>query len=240
MRGWQPTVGMRMALWNVMRQISRIFIRGLLAILPIFLTLYLVFWSLMFIESTLSGLLQALLPEELYIPGMGLVCLVLAVFLIGLALSEIHIEQTFHHLEKRFSRLPVIKSIYGICKDFLDYFANHRRRRQFNQVVTVRMPQWEFKVVGFITEDDLNRHNEELAEDGWVAVYLPMGYQIGGYTLLMNRQYVEPIDMSFEDAMRFILTAGVATNHDGDTAPPFPPRDRPVAEGEESEQPSVA
>lgn len=205
-----------------MRNLTRIFVRGLLAILPIFLTLYLVAWSILFLESALSGILRAILPEHAYIPGMGLIFLVIAVFMVGVALSEIHIEQTFHHLEQRFSRLPVIKSIYGICKDFLDYFSNQRRRRQFNQVVTVRMHQGNFKLVGFITEDDLNRHHHNLADDDWVAVYLPMGYQIGGYTLLMHRSQVERIDMSFEDAMRFILTAGVASRHDGDTKPPFP------------------
>ncbi|GHC02637.1 DUF502 domain-containing protein [Cerasicoccus arenae] len=220
-----------------MKRFTRIFLRGLLAILPIFLTLYLVVWSFMFLESSLSGLLQYVLPESMYFPGLGLLVLFSGVFLTGLALSEIHLKQTFQFLEKRFSRLPVIKSIYGICKDFLGYFANHRRRKEFNQVVTVKMPLWDFKLVGFITDEDLARHNERLGEENWVAVYLPMGYQIGGYTLLMDRRHVEPIDMSFEDAMRFILTAGVASRHEGGTAPPFVPesageeRDSAKAEG---------
>jgi len=206
-----------------MRQFSRIFVRGLLAILPIFLTIYVVVWSFIFLESTLSGVLRAILPSNLYFPGLGLVSLVLVILVTGIALAEIHVEQMFHYLEKRFNRLPVIKLIYGTCKDFLNYMTNHRRKKQFNKVVTVQMQNGGFKLVGFITEEDLNRHNEQLADDDWVAVYLPMGYQIGGYTLLINRKQVEPVNMSFEDAMRFILTAGVASNHEDDTSPPFTP-----------------
>ncbi|MGE9296621.1 MAG: DUF502 domain-containing protein [Puniceicoccales bacterium] len=213
-----------------MRSLSRIFIRGLAALLPVFLTLYVVFWSISFLEKALSGVLQVILPEQLYIPGMGLLVLFAAVMGLGAALSEIHFKRMYFSLESHLGRVPVVKSIYGICKDFMDYFANQKQRKQFSQTVTVSTPNNEFKLVGFITEEDLSRHHEKLADSDSVAVYLPMGYQIGGYTLLIKRRYVEPLDMNFEDAMRFILTAGVASHHNGDTTPPFVAAQQDVAD----------
>jgi len=205
-----------------MRSLTRIFLRGLATLLPAFLTLYVVFWSIAFLESALSGILQMLLPDQLYFPGLGLIVLFFAVLGLGAAMSEIHFERMFYSLERHLVRIPIIKSIYGICKDFMDYFANQDRQKQFSQTVTVQTPNQELRLVGFITEEDLSRHHDELADDESVAVYLPMGYQIGGYTILIKRRYVQPIDMKFEDAMRFILTAGVASQHTGETRPPFP------------------
>ncbi|MGE9293835.1 MAG: DUF502 domain-containing protein [Puniceicoccales bacterium] len=205
----------------VVRFISKVFLQGLLAFLPVFLTLYLLFWCINIIEEGFSAVLQTILPENIYFPGMGIILLFGMIFLIGLSLHEVHMQSIYGVLESRFRRLPLIRTIYGACKDFLNFFASHKRRKEFNQVVTVQMPNWEFKVMGFITEKDLSRHHSDLAEgDSWVAVYLPMGYQIGGYTLLMHRRNVTPVDMSLEDAMRFVLTAGVATNRD-ETNPPF-------------------
>ncbi len=204
-----------------MRLLSRIFLQGLLAFLPVFLTLYLLFWCISVVEEGFSAVLQTILPDHVYFPGMGIVLLISIIFLIGLSLHEVHLQSVYGVLESRFRKLPLIRTIYGACKDFLNFFAGHKKRKEFNQVVTVQMPNWEFKIMGFITEKDLSRHHSDLAEgDSWVAVYLPMGYQIGGYTLLMDRRNVTPIDMSLEDAMRFVLTAGVATNQ-AETQPPF-------------------
>ena len=69
-------------------------------------------------------------------------------------------------------------------------------------------------MVGFVTQEDLKEHSEILNEASKVLVYLPMGYQIGGYSIAVDQSRVEPLDMSFEEAMRFILTAGVSQKND--------------------------
>src|SRR3546814_8834964 len=65
------------------------------------------------------------------------------------------------------------------------------------------------RLVGFVTVEDLSRF-EIAAEEECVAVYLPMSYQIGGYTAFIPRKLLTPVDMSLEDAMRFVVTAGVS------------------------------
>jgi uncharacterized membrane protein len=65
-------------------------------------------------------------------------------------------------------------------------------------------------VLGFVTREDFGTMPVGLGGPDVVAVYLPMSYQIGGYTVLLPRRLVEPVDMSVEDALRFTVTAGMS------------------------------
>jgi uncharacterized membrane protein len=64
--------------------------------------------------------------------------------------------------------------------------------------------------MGFVTRDDLAGLPPNMSEPGMILVYMPMSYQVGGYTALIPRASVQPVDMSFEEAMRFTLTAGLS------------------------------
>ena len=77
------------------------------------------------------------------------------------------------------------------------------------QVVTVTLHEGGPRLLGFLTRESLNDLPEGLGGEGTVAVYLPMSYQIGGYTLILPRSAVTPVEMGIEDAMRFAVTAGV-------------------------------
>ena len=77
------------------------------------------------------------------------------------------------------------------------------------QVVTVTLPGSNLRLMGFVTRDEFSDLPEGIAEPGEVAVYLPMSYQVGGYTVFMPRSQLSPVQMSREQAMRFVLTAGL-------------------------------
>jgi uncharacterized membrane protein len=62
-----------------------------------------------------------------------------------------------------------------------------------------------------VTREDFSSLPGKLGASDTVGVYLPMSYQIGGYTVFLPRSAIEPIDMSVEDAMRFTLTAGMSS-----------------------------
>jgi uncharacterized membrane protein len=72
----------------------------------------------------------------------------------------------------------------------------------------VRHPDLKIGVMGFITREDFS--NLPFGEDGEVAVYLPLSYQVAGYTIFVPRSWCEPIDMPFEDSLRLILTAAMS------------------------------
>jgi uncharacterized membrane protein len=64
------------------------------------------------------------------------------------------------------------------------------------------------RLIGFLTREKVPEL-QSVGEQDRIAVYVPMIYQIGGFTLFVPRESVQPVDMNAEDAMRLELTAGL-------------------------------
>jgi uncharacterized membrane protein len=79
-----------------------------------------------------------------------------------------------------------------------------------SKVVLVKIPGQEFEMLGFVTREDFSRLPLQITINDPIAVYLPMSYQIGGYTLFLPRSCLTPVDISFEDGMKLVLTGSVA------------------------------
>jgi uncharacterized membrane protein len=190
------------------RKIAAIFLTGLIAVLPILVTLALVMWLIRSAESVLGGMLGFLLPSSLYLPGMGLVLAVGLIFVVGLALQGVMFRSVLLWIEEAMNRIPLVKTVYGAVRDLTGLMENGGERKP-RQVVLVAIPNVPIRLVGFVTVESLADAHLPAGPDE-VAVYLPMSYQIGGYTLLLPRSYLTPVTMSFEEAMRFVITAGVS------------------------------
>jgi uncharacterized membrane protein len=191
-----------------MRSIWNILIKGLAAILPVGLTIYLIYWLSVSIEAVLRPVFTAVVPEQYYWPGMGLVAGLVLLFFIGLAVNALIVQRLFQFGERLLERIPLIKSIYNTLRDFMDYFSTTQQRPDLKNVVIVSIG--EAQLIGFVTRVDVKDIPNTLHSDVLVAVYLPFSYQIGGYTVYMPRSCVKSIDMSAEDAMRMIITAGLS------------------------------
>jgi uncharacterized membrane protein len=184
----------------------RLFFKGLATIIPLALTLIILGWLGGIAEGQVGPMIRALLPEGWYVRGMGMVAGVIIVMLIGL-LSQVYLFRKLIELgEAVLEQTPVVKSIYRATKDFVDYFSGDDDDK-FNQMVMVRHPSG-YAVLGFITREDFT--NLPFGRDDEVAVYLPLSYQIAGYTLFVPRSWCEPVDMPFEDGLRLILTAAMS------------------------------
>jgi uncharacterized membrane protein len=191
-----------------MRHAWNILLKGLAAVLPVGLTLYLVYWLSVSIENVLRSVITTLVPEEYYWPGMGFAAGLVLLFVIGIVVNAWLVRHLFRFGEKLLERIPLIKSVYGALRDFMDYFSSTRQRKDLHNVVKVSFG--DAHLIGFLTREDLT-DIPGLSQSGqMVAVYLPMSYQIGGYTIYLPRSRVEAIDMSFEDAMRMVMTAGLS------------------------------
>ena len=91
-------------------------------------------------------------------------------------------------------------------------FFPSENRGKFKQVVLVNVPPGNGQQIGFITVSDFDEVLHTFIADDQIAVYLPFSYAIGGNTVIMSRENITEIDMSVEDALRFIATAGVVGN----------------------------
>lgn len=192
-----------------MKRLSQYFLRGLLAVLPIGITLYLLYALVVWSEQLALTLLRPLIGD-FYVPGLGLLLAAALVVLAGFLVSTQATARLLNWVELPFTNLPVVKSIYTSLKSFADYFAPHRREETSQQVVILRPPGAEWEAVGLVTRHHLAGLPPGFLPGERVAVYLPMGYMIGGYTLFVPRTWITPIDMSVEEAMRSSLIAWMA------------------------------
>ena len=192
----------------MMKFISRNVLTGLVAILPVVLTLYLLYWFVATTETALGAMIRLFLPETLYWPGMGLVAALLVLFLVGLLTHAYVVQRLFSRGERLLYHVPLIKTVYRAIHDFFDYFSPSSRK-EFEQVVAVTIGDTGMQVIGFVTQAIPERLPEGYRGEDSILVYLPLSYMIGGYAVLIPRSMVQPLDMSMEEAMRFTLTAGV-------------------------------
>jgi len=191
-----------------MNTLGKLFLKGLAVVIPVTLTLAILWWFAGTAERFLGGLLVRLLPEGWYVPGMGLVSALAITVLVGLLTHVIVFQKLFDFGDALFHRLPLVKTIYSALKDFIGYLSPDSQVAA-SKVVLVRLPGQEFEQIGFVTREDFSSLPVSPTVDEPVAVYLPMSYQIGGYTLFLPRSCLTPLDMSFEDGMKLVVTGAV-------------------------------
>lgn len=194
-----------------MKPISKIFFKGLIAIIPLIFTFYLLFWLAGTVELALGNIFKFIFPDSWYIRGLGVVLGIPLVFFFGAFLESLTFRSLFNNLEEIVIQIPVVKSIYTTIRDFSSLFSS-KNRGKFKQVVLVNVPPGNGQQIGFITVSDFDEVLHTFIADDQIAVFLPFSYQMGGNTVIMSRENVTEIDMSVEDALRFIATAGVVGN----------------------------
>ncbi|NJL23905.1 MAG: DUF502 domain-containing protein [Calothrix sp. SM1_5_4] len=145
-------------------------------------------------------------PDFLYIPGMGVLVVCALIYGFGVVVDRPLARWAVTAIENLFSGLPVVKTVYYAIKDFTEYLKPSKERKT-NQVVLVRFPDTQIELIGLITRDSLHDLPAPVTKEDRVAVYFPMGYQFGGYTLFIPREWVHPTNMGVEEAMRAIITA---------------------------------
>jgi uncharacterized membrane protein len=188
-------------LWNSM-------VRGLVVVLPMALTAWLLWWLGTSVESLLHQVIVLFVPEDKYRPGMGIVAAVLLLIAAGTLVNAFIVRRVLAAWERLMDRIPIVKSVYGAVRDFVQMLPASGERRELRRVVLVRFG--DAVAIGFVTRDDAGELGLGPAGEGAVAVYFPMSYQIGGYTLLVPRARVEPLDLPIESAMRMVLTGGMS------------------------------
>lgn len=192
-----------------MRSLWTIFLKGLAAVLPVALTLYLLFWLGSTAESILGQGLRIAIPEHRYWPGLGLVVGVAFVFVVGLLVNAYVVRRVIRYGESLLERIPVVKTIYGTFKDVTRFLPEGGKHRDLKRVVTWR---WGHAyLIGFVTEDHVDPRLTGGVQNDCVAVYFPMSYQIGGYTLYLPRSEIVETDLSVQEAMRLVLLGGISS-----------------------------
>lgn len=197
--------------------INKNILTGLITLVPVILTFYLLYWFVVTTESFLGDGIRTSISEEFYRPGMGVIAGLIVAFLVGLFMQTIIAQHLLASIERLLKRLPIVKSIYLSIRDLLDYFSSEKQK-DFDQVVAISWGDTGMQIIGLVTQADMTQMPVGFDQKDSLLVYIPMSYGIGGFAVLVPRSATKPLNMSMEDAMRFALTAGVTSSTQGDEA----------------------
>ncbi len=189
--------------------IKKILKRGLLSIVPLALSIWLVY-SMVYTLDILGNEVLAFLNLKSTMKGSGFFVVLLLLLLVGSVFSLSPTQWLYALVEKQLMKFPVIKTIYGAIKDVTSLLAGNEEQQQ-KRTVLVRQANGGF-MLGFVTNENLPEKIQDALpkEDKWVSVLYPLSYQMAGVTTLVKQSDVLPVDWDFENAMKFVLTAGIS------------------------------
>ena len=192
----------------MLKRLSNALMRGLVVVVPFAATIWLLWWIGSGTETLLRNLIELVVPERFYKPGMGIVAALVLLLAAGVLVNAFLVRRLLASWEALMERIPVVKSVYGAFRDFMQFLPTSGKRSELQRVVLARFGG--AALIGFVTRDDGAELGLSAPGAEMIVVYFPMSYMIGGYTAVLPRAAVEPLDMPVETAMRLVLTAGMS------------------------------
>jgi uncharacterized membrane protein len=191
--------------------LRKYFITGLLIWLPLAVTLWVLDIILTTLDRTLLLLPEAWRPDQLlgvHVPGFGLILSVLLVFVTGVLAANIIGERLLRWWEGLLARIPIVRSIYASVKQVSDTMLASQGNA-FRKAVLVEFPQrghWAIGLVVGAPGPAIGRHLHAEV----LTVFVPTAPNpTSGYTIIVPQAEVRELDISVEEALKFIISLGV-------------------------------
>ncbi len=196
------------------------FLTGILITVPLGVTVALVAW----IAGHVDALVIALIPEpynpitvareafgvSAAIPGLGLIIVVASITAIGALTAGLLGRWLVGLGESVVNRMPVVRSLYSAVKQLLETVLRNKSD-SFRHAVLVEYPRQGLWAVGFVTTATRGELSRRLRGD-YVNVFLPTTPNpTSGFLLFVPRGDVIELDMSVEDAVKMVISAGIVT-----------------------------
>ena len=194
------------------------FVTGLLVWLPMGITVWVLTWLVGLLDSiflTVLGALDAVIPgmhaaaESLRnVPGLGVMLVALVILSTGVFVANMFGQWAVRQWGKLIDRIPVVRSIYTSVKQVADTLFSGSGNA-FSKAVLVPYPHANSWTIAFLTGQpggEVARH----LQDEFISVYVPTTPNpTSGFFLMMPRANVIELDMSVDDALKYIISMGV-------------------------------
>ncbi len=184
---------------------------GLLVLVPLIITLWVLEWVISTLDLTLRILPEAWQPDRwlgLHIPGLGVIFALVVVLLIGAMASNIIGNQLVDWWHALLHRIPVVRSIYSGVKQVSDTLFSEKGNA-FRQAVLVQWPRPDMWTIAFVTGSpggDLVNH----LPGEYLSVYVPTTPNpTGGYFVMLKKSDCIVLDMSVDEALTYVISMGV-------------------------------
>ncbi|MGZ4033084.1 MAG: DUF502 domain-containing protein [Tumebacillaceae bacterium] len=189
-----------------MKKLLKFFVNGVLTIVPIGLVIYVVVQVFQFLDSLLGNYLRTKLGRGDYVPGFGLLLTIVLITLVGWLTTYWFSARLIAIFESLLHKIPFVKTLYKIIKETFESIFGEKK--SFSKVALVTMPNNPMKMLGFITAENVDVLGDSLHDH--IAIYVPQTFQLAGVTFLVPKEHVQLLDITPEEAMRFILSGGVS------------------------------
>ncbi len=215
---------------------KRYFLRGLAVLLPTTLTIGIFVWGYTFIQQRISihinrGLVLLIvklrpdwIPKEeltrILVEGngsvIGFLLALIAVCIVGAILASVVGRTIWRMVEQFIMNTPVLRRVYPYVKQVTDFFLTEEEQRSmFRRVVAVEYPRKGIWSVGFVTGTGIDRVVSVVKRE-LVTVLIPTSpTPFTGFVIMVQRRQTIDLDMTIEEALRFIVSGGVITPERG-------------------------
>ncbi|MGC8976220.1 MAG: DUF502 domain-containing protein [Candidatus Ratteibacteria bacterium] len=181
-----------------MKTLKRHFISGIIFIIPIALSLWILFKIFIFLESILGNFFKKFFPN-IYTPGVGLVSLIFLILLVGFIANNFIGRRFLNLIESFFENVPILNKIFNFIKRILEQITEDKKKI-FRSVVKIKFSE-KISVIGFITG--------EFKKDYYYIFIPTVPNPSTGIVLILPKNEVEILDISVEDALKIILSMGI-------------------------------
>lgn len=189
-----------------MNRLKRYLLTGLVVLLPVVLTTYVLLAIFRFSDRILGRFIEGLIG--FYIPGIGLVLSLVIVLLTGFLTTVLLGRRIFVVIENMFLKFPLVRQIYPSAKQIINFLFS-KDRLQLRKVVLVEYPRKGIWSMGFITNETVKEVKTKTGQD-LLNVFIPSSPgPFTGYFMFVPKSDIIFLDMTIEDALKLIISDGV-------------------------------
>ena len=190
------------------KNLKNTFLTGLFVIVPLVVSVALLVWFFQRVDRLFSpligGIVRMIHPDIGHIPGTGILAGLVIILVIGFFARNVVGERILNALDRFINRIPWYRTIYSTVKQLTDAFSPDNTR-SFKEVVLVDYPREGFQAIGFRT-GTVEKEGMMLA-----VIFVPTNHIYLGEVLFLPEEKVVRLDMSVEQAVRILVSGGIAT-----------------------------
>ncbi len=191
-------------MWN---KIGNYFVRGLITLLPLLVTIWLLWFMFSFLDGILGNIIALFVGHPL--PGLGFIITIALIFLSGYFATYVFGAKIFQVGEQILYHVPIVKSIYTSVKQINDVFFIHKGSEEYRRACLVEYPRKGIFSVGFVTSDAASEI-ENKTKSKLINIFIPnTPTPATGFLIMVPAQDVILLDMKTEEAFKYIVSGGV-------------------------------
>ncbi|MCU0641658.1 MAG: DUF502 domain-containing protein [Candidatus Margulisbacteria bacterium] len=188
-------------------KLSTYFVRGLITLLPLLVTIWLLWFMFSFLDGILGNIITLFIGHPL--PGVGFIITIALIFIAGYFGTQLFGVRLFKFGETLLSRVPIVKSIYSATKQVNDVLFQEKSADEYRRACIVEYPRKGIWSLGFVTSDAA-AEIEAKAKEKMINIFIAnTPTPATGFLIMVPAREVILLDMKIEDAIKYLISAGV-------------------------------